>query len=162
LLQSENKYLEEFLMRPIPIFLFACFALGSFGLIACTPPGSAPEPQIVNDSLTALSDIQSAFQEQKSDFQVMQEGPIITVLADDTVGDRHQRFILRLKSNQTLLIAHNIDLAPRIPDPKVGEVLRFYGVYEWNDQGGVVHWTHHDPDGKHIDGWLEYRGKRYQ
>lgn len=149
-------------MRLIPIFVLACFALGSVGLIACTPPGAAAEPQPVNDSLTPLADIQAAFREQKNDVQVMQEGPIITVLTDDTAGDRHQRLILRLKSGQTLLIAHNIDLAPRIPSPKVGEVLRFYGVYEWNDEGGVVHWTHRDPDGKHIDGWLEYRGARYQ
>jgi len=26
----------------------------------------------------------------------------------------------------------------------------------------VIHWTHHDPQGKHINGWLKYQGKMYQ
>ena len=38
----------------------------------------------------------------------------------------------------------------------------FSGVYEWNGEGGVVHWTHHDPDGSHTPGWLEHAGLRYQ
>jgi hypothetical protein len=61
-----------------------------------------------------------------------------------------------------LLIAHNTDLAPRIPNLKTGEQLFFYGDYEWNENGGVVHWTHHDQDGRHVDGWLKYHGKIYQ
>ena len=69
--------------------------------------------------------------------------------------------IVRLGNDQTLLITHNIDLAPRVPNPIKGKILRFYGEYEWNDEGGVIHWTHTDPDGEHIDGWLEYEGIRY-
>jgi hypothetical protein len=117
-------------------------------------PGGASE-------LTPLSVIADAFKNQQSDLQVLQEGVIIAVLSDDLEGDRHQRMIVRLGNDQTLLIAHNIDLAPRVPDPKVGKTLRFYGEYEWNDQGGVIHWTHGDPGSKHIAGWLEYEGKRY-
>jgi hypothetical protein len=40
------------------------------------------------------------------------QGTVITVLTDDNDGSRHQRFILKLRSGQTLLIAHNIDIAP--------------------------------------------------
>ena len=83
------------------------------------------------------------------------------VLPDDRKGSRHQRFILTLDSGQTVLIAHNIDLAPRVPELKRGDVVQFKGEYEWNERGGVVHWTHHDPNGKHAPGWLRREGQRY-
>jgi len=73
-------------------------------------------------------------------------------------GDRHQRFILRLSSGQTLLIVHNLDLAPRAPVER-GSRATVRGEYEWNEQGGVIHWTHHDPDGRRPGGWIRV-GKR--
>ena len=99
---------------------------------------------------------------QHSGRQVQGQGRVSRILADDNDGSRHQRFILTLASGQTLLIAHNIDLAPRIPALEVGDTVAFYGEYEWNDKGGVVHWTHHDPRGRHAGGWLEHGGKRYE
>jgi N-acetylneuraminic acid mutarotase len=99
---------------------------------------------------------------QTSNLQVEGQGKVSKILADDTVGDRHQRFILRLNTGQTLLVAHNINIAPRISNLKTGDTVSFYGEYEWNDQGGVLHWTHHDPDNQHIDGWLRHAGNIYQ
>ena len=84
------------------------------------------------------------------------------VLADDNEGSRHQRLIVELASGHTLLIAHNIDLAPRVAGVRSGDTLIFRGEYEWNQQGGVIHWTHHDPQGRHPDGWLRHRGRTYQ
>jgi hypothetical protein len=83
-------------------------------------------------------------------------------LSDDLDGSRHQRFILKLASGQTVLISHNMDLAPRIDSLRKGDMVEFYGEYEWNPKGGVVHWTHHDPNGRHVAGWLKHRGKTYQ
>ena len=94
--------------------------------------------------------------------QVEGSGMVLRVLSDDNKGSRHQRFILELRSGRTVLVAHNIDLAPRIPGLESGDSVSFFGEYESNDQGGVIHWTHHDPQGRHIDGWLEHRGQRYQ
>ena len=112
--------------------------------------------------LTSLKTLEAAFQNKESNIQVLQEGKVVKVLSDDNYGSRHQRFLLQLASGQTLLIAHNIDLSPALADLKVGDRVRFYGEYEWNKQGGVVHWTHRDPQRRHIDGWLEHNGKRYQ
>lgn len=105
---------------------------------------------------------ETAFEQGISGRQVSGSGEVIRILPDDNDGSRHQRFILRMASGQTLLIAHNIDLAPRISDLRKGDRVEFYGVYEWNDRGGVIHWTHHDPQGVHIPGWLKHEGRTYQ
>ena len=89
-------------------------------------------------------------------------GTVVRILPDDNDGSRHQRFILRLASGRTLLIAHNIDLAPRIPGIRAGDTVEFHGEFRSNPQGGVIHWTHHDPQGRHPGGWLRHRGKTYQ
>lgn len=110
-------------------------------------------------------DIIAAFENKQSDVQVKGCGTVIKVLADDNKGSRHQKFLLALNGvipEHTLLVAHNIDLAPRVPDLKQGSELMFYGEYEYNTQGGVIHWTHHDPASRHQDGWIQSQGERYQ
>ncbi len=106
--------------------------------------------------------VKHAFDNRISNVQVGGTGRVVKILSDDTKGRRHQRFIVRLQSGQTLLIAHNIDLAPRIDALNVGDHIQFYGEYEWNSEGGVIHWTHHDPDGHHKSGWLRHDGQLYQ
>jgi ABC-type glycerol-3-phosphate transport system substrate-binding protein len=103
-----------------------------------------------------------AFDERARDLQVEGAGKVARVLEDDVEGGRHQRFIVRLTSGQTLLIAHNIDVAPRVEDLRVGDTVEFRGVYEWSEKGGTVHWTHHDPDGAHAPGWLRHEGQTYE
>jgi cold shock CspA family protein len=120
-----------------------------------------PNPTLSDSrTRTASTDaIGNAFRSSTSGVQVADTGLIVRVLPDDSVGARHQRFILRLASGQTLLIAHNIDIAPRLSDLNVGDSVEFKGEYEWNAQGGVIHWTHHDPQGKHAAGWLKHNGQ---
>ena len=103
-----------------------------------------------------------AFSIQENHSQISGQGIVIRLLPDDNNGSRHQKFIIKLPSGQTLLIAHNIDLAPKINALREGDAIQFYGEYEWNEKGGVVHWTHRDPKGAHQAGWLEHQGKRYQ
>ncbi|EML5171558.1 DUF3465 domain-containing protein [Vibrio vulnificus] len=106
--------------------------------------------------------LQQAYQSQQSDLQVQGFGQVVKVLPDDNDGSRHQKFILKLNSGQTLLVAHNIDLAPRIPNLKIGDSVEFYGEYEWNKKGGVLHWTHKDPQNRHAHGWLKHNGQVYE
>lgn len=94
--------------------------------------------------------------------QMCDSGNVTRLLSDDNTGSRHQRFIIKLSSGQTLLIAHNIDLAPKIYSLQKGGIVKFCGEYETNFKGGVVHWTHHDPRKHHVGGWLEYNGRRYE
>ena len=103
-----------------------------------------------------------AFARRESNVQVEGEGTVIRVLSDDVNRPRHQRFIVRLASGQTLLITHNIDIAPRIAGLEAGDRVRFYGEYVWNAKGGVIHWTHHDPQGRHVSGWIVHNGRTYK
>ena len=125
------------------------------------------EPSSIIQTETQLSTddsqkILQAFQQQQSNVQVQASGRVLAVLADDHEGSRHQKFILSLPNGLTVLVAHNIDLAPRIDHLQKGDVVEFYGEYEYNPKGGVIHWTHHDPQRQHLDGWLKYQGRTYQ
>jgi hypothetical protein len=113
-------------------------------------------------SLVQAASIKSAYENHQSDVQVKGSGIVVRILSDDNKGSHHQKFILKLSSGQTILIAHNIDLAPRINSISRGDQVQFHGEYEWNKKGGVVHWTHHDPKGHHTGGWLKHNGSTYQ
>ena len=140
-------------------------------LFACAVLINGQNGPAVNEASASISEksvreydsiIASAFSNHESNQQVYGQGAVSRVLPDDNIGSRHQRFILKLASGQTLLIAHNIDLAPRISSLRKGDTVQFYGEYEWSLKGGVIHWTHRDPKGVHAAGWLQYKGKKYQ
>lgn len=126
--------------------------------------GHIPEPVTSTAVRIAGSDatLLAAYEGRRSDVQVRGDGEVVRVLSDDNDGSRHQRFILRTGSGQTVLIAHNIDLAPRVENLRIGDRVEFNGEYEWNQQGGVIHWTHHDPKGWHEGGWIKHRGRTYE
>ncbi|SDH03478.1 Protein of unknown function [Pseudomonas benzenivorans] len=143
----------------IAVLLLAALAYALVQARGLSIPGFSASPPATSDSSAVLA---QAYVNRQSDIQVEGVGIVVKVLADDRDGSRHQRFILRLANGQTLLVAHNIDLAPRIHELKAGDDLGFYGEYEWNAQGGVIHWTHHDPGGRHVAGWLKHGGRIYQ
>jgi hypothetical protein len=136
------------------------FGLGQTG--AFRQVTNTPATQSRTTLTGQVDKLHSAFAERKSGIQVTGTGIATRLLADDVEGSRHQRFILTLTSGQTLLIAHNIDLAPRLNSLRRGDAVEFNGVYEWNAKGGVVHWTHRDPTGHHQAGWLKHAGHIYQ
>ena len=127
-------------------------------------PASPVSVASSQSSVPADSDavLAQLFATQQSNVQVQGQGTVIRLLADDNEGSRHQRFILQLASGQTLLVAHNIDIAPRLDGLAVGDTVSFNGEYVYSAEGGTIHWTHHDPSGKHVTGWLLWQGKKYQ
>jgi hypothetical protein len=112
--------------------------------------------------LTPISEVEYAFANKLSDINVTVKGTVYRILSDDLEGDKHQRFIIEMKNGQTLLIVHNIDLAPRVYGIKVNAVVFVRGDYIWNDDGGLIHWTHLDPQGVHDNGWIYFNGTRYE
>lgn len=105
--------------------------------------------------------IEKAFRAKRSKVWVEDEGEIVHLLPDDRIAPRHQLCLVELASGHTIKISHNVDLAPQVPWRK-GDSLAFRGRFEWNDKGGVVHWTHHDPRGRKKGGWLRHEGKTYK
>ncbi|MHB1091383.1 DUF3465 domain-containing protein [Thiobacillus sp.] len=130
-----------------------------------TPGGHEATPShAVSEARQGDSDaiLENAFVHRIGSLQVSGQGTVVKLLPDDASGGRHQRFILRLASGHTLLVAHNIDLAARVESLQMGDTVAFYGEYEWNPKGGVIHWTHHDPQGRHAAGWIKHGGQIYQ
>lgn len=123
---------------------------------------TANTPESQSRALKNNPELQAAFDEKESNLWLVGSGEIIKLLPDDNKGSRHQRFLVKVNLTQTVLIAHNIDLAERVANLKPGDMIQFYGEYEWNEKGGVVHWTHHDPAGKKTDGWIKHNDIMYQ
>lgn len=152
------------LKRAIPnVMALAAVAIAP---IACAFT-STPVDQSIAQSSSAVAQaseqaILDAYAQGASNVMVEADGQVDRLLSDDLEGSRHQRFIVRLPSGHTVLISYNIDIAPRIDALRQGDTVRFHGEYEWNSQGGVVHWTHHDPNGSHPGGWIEHQGQRYE
>jgi hypothetical protein len=113
-------------------------------------------------STTDNTSVEQAFLNKQESVQVSGNGTVVKLLPDDLKGARHQKFILKISKNLTILIAHNIDLAPKIKTLKKGDLVLFTGEYEYNNRGGLVHWTHHDPGKRHPEGWLKHNGKTYK
>lgn len=138
------------------------FTLYIIILLLFTACGSVKEKKSNTNSYTQLSTIDTWVTNQTSNQQIFQEGTIYKILQDDYEGSRHQKFIVKLSNSKTLLIAHNIDLSTKISDLKNNDKIIFKGEYEWNKKGGVVHWTHKDPNHKHADGYLIHNGTKYE
>lgn len=106
--------------------------------------------------------IAELFRNKQSDTWVEAAGTIKKMLPDDTDGDKHQRFIVKLSTNIEILIAHNIDTSPRVPASE-GDLISFRGEYEWTEKGGTVHFTHAPKFARKTPGgWIDYKGKRYE
>ncbi len=117
---------------------------------------STSNPQAYSSTLT------NAINNKKSDVIVQTKATVIKILKDDLEGHKHQKFIVKIPTGQTILVAHNIDLAPRIPNLKKGSHIELKGEYEWNNKGGIIHWTHDDPNNHHTHGWIKFNNKLYK
>jgi len=129
--------------------------------------GLAKIPQVLayqpNVSSCTSKNIYQVIQHKQSGAQVGGSGTVVHILSDDNKGSRHQRFILKIDRGNTLLFAHNIDLAEKLQGLKKGDKVAFCGEYQSNQRGGVVHWTHRAPStSHHFSGWLKWQGKIYQ
>lgn len=169
--------MSAILPRPLSV---VCLILAAWSLTACRPVADSPNRIVQQHRGSAIENrpgessnglvtqdpgtqqIAQHFAARRSNVLVSATGTVDRVLADDLEPPRHQKFVVRLANNQTVLISHNIDLAPRINNLRLGTSVSFSGEYEWNEKGGVVHWTHHDPGGRRDGGWIHYEGFLYR
>jgi len=132
-------------------------ALGAYVRWAVAPPPAAG-PAVERGS----SSVEKAFANHSTGVEVCGSGTVIAILRDDDEGSRHQRLVLRIDSGTTVLISHNIDIAPRVSPLRTGDRIAFCGEYVWNPKGGLIHWTHHDPTGQRSGGWLKHDGETFR
>ncbi len=157
------------------LLLLSAIAATTYGLLGQRQSDTGDQSETAGSEAVTLREERAAsrggtddaaidriFADRAEGVQIEGRGKVVKVLHDDNEGSRHQRFLLRIPSGLTLLVAHNIDLAPRIHDLREGDTIEFYGVYEWTEKGGLVHWTHHDPAGRHAAGWLKRNDTTYQ
>jgi len=131
---------------------------------ARSPARSSTRDSPRESTRSSASVIPELFRNQQSDTIVECSGEVVHILPDDNHdldgSGRHQQFLVDVGEDVTIKIAHNLKFG-RAPVEK-GDHVTFKGEYEYNDRGGCIHWTHHDPAGRHEDGWLEHNGTRYE
>jgi hypothetical protein len=119
----------------------------------------------LSPAATAAADnaaVKAAFDRHAEKVELTASGAIDRLLSDqDGPSGPHERFIVRLPDvGMTVLVEHNLSIAPRVP-VIVGETVVVHGEYVWNAQGGLLHFTHHDPARSHEGGYILYGGRRY-
>ncbi len=82
------------------------------------------------------------------------------------VGSRsgtHELFFVRSDDGINLEVADNVSIAARCPVAP-GDRIEIRGEFarSYADGSPLVHWTHHDPSHRHVDGFIDFGGRRYQ
>jgi len=146
------------------LLVFLAWKYGQYGGVSENRPANPPALQEESCPGAELTDRQTAERlgEGAAHAPVYGHGEVVKILPDDNQGTRHQRFLLRVAPQLVVLVAHNTDIAPRLDSLATGDRLSFCGEYIWNNKGGVLHWTHHDPAGRRPGGWLRSQGKLYR
>lgn len=77
-----------------------------------------------------------------------------------TSGREHEAFDVATPCGP-LEVVDNVDIAPSVP-VRPGDRIDVRGEMV-HDRGRppIVHWTHHDPQGRHEDGFIRLRGRVY-
>ena len=76
----------------------------------------------------------------------------------DSRSGEHEGFLIEASGN-VYKVEDNADITGPIPLHR-GDTVSLLGQFECNDN--VIHWTHHDPRGRHPAGYIEVNGTRYQ
>lgn len=106
------------------------------------------------------TEFEKAYKAHSKKVELSVQGTVAKILADDTKGSQHQKFIIKI-NNRHVLVANNLDIGRKVP-VKVGDEVTIKGEYIWNEKGGVLHWTHRDPHKEHPDGFIYHKGKLYK
>ena len=73
----------------------------------------------------------------------------------------HEQFDVRRADGVQFRVIDNVDLAPRVPVAPGDRVTVRGELVTREGAPPIVHWTHHDPRGRHQDGFIEWSGRLY-
>ncbi len=135
------------------------------GMFGGSPPVPAQpisaDTQSFSAARTKDGDLIALQTQRANGVNVVVTARVKRLLPDDRQGNPHQRFLLDLSNGTTVLVAHNIDLAPYVPLHE-NDVVTICGEYIWNDRGGVIHYTHRATNYRHKGGYIDYNRQVYQ
>lgn len=124
----------------------------SVGLLVALCACSVPQPD-------TLAQAQAQCRKGGAYDEVALDATIVRVLGmRESRSGLHEGFLIR-SSGSTILVEDNADITGPIPLQR-GERIRLQGQFECDDS--VIHWTHRDPSGRHIAGYVEANGKYYR
>jgi len=121
--------------------------------------GCASHPETPDNKLVC-----QIYAGQGSKQEVLAQGNVATLLGTSNgPSGEHEGFILKLTGDCDLAVRveTNVDITGPVPLHE-GEDAIVKGEYEYTAMGGVIHWTHHDPAGRHVDGYVQADNKVYQ
>jgi len=95
--------------------------------------------------------------------EVRERGVVTRVLGQhQSTSGTHEGFLFAIPmrgARTQLRVEDNADITGPVPLHR-GEPIEVQGQLECNDL--VIHWTHHDPRGHHIAGYIAVNGHIYQ
>jgi hypothetical protein len=111
------------------------------------------------------AEIYAAWQQHRSPVEVSANGTIVKVLGiRGGRSGRHEGFLVHLSGNEahdlTIRVEDNVDLTGPIP-LHAGDAVELRGEYIFDPRGGILHYTHRDPRGRHPSGYVRVNGRMY-
>jgi hypothetical protein len=113
----------------------------------------------------ANADVYDAWRAHRSYVQVTASGSVARVLGTRLgPAGEHEGFLLHLSGAEgrglTVRVEDNTDLTGPIP-LQAGEDAIVSGEYIYDPRGGIIHYTHRDPRGRHPSGYVRVNGRLY-
>ncbi len=105
----------------------------------------------------------AAYSSARSHVEVVADGSVTRLLGvQPGRTSPHEGFLLQLGSgcNLVVRVEANTDFTGPIPLTR-GQRVLVKGEYEYYPLGGVIHWTHRDPRGRHEGGYIATDGRTY-
>jgi len=132
----------------------AFLALAALASAGCDPTASGPIDNRV---------VCNAYAQHGSHVEVDAAGTVTRTLGTQPgVRSPHTGFVVRIEPcDITVRVEANTDFTGVVP-VRAGDAVAMRGEYEYYARGGVIHWTHRDPRGRHPDGYVRVGGKIYQ
>ncbi len=109
--------------------------------------------------------VYDAWRAHRSYVEVTASGSVAHVLGTRLgPSGMHQGFLLHLTGAQggglTVRVEDNTDLTGPIP-MRAGDAAVVRGEYIYDPRGGIIHYTHRDPRGRHPSGYVQVEGRLY-
>jgi len=125
--------------------------------------GCAPSGQAGSDAGNAA--VYQSWAQQRSKVEVTASGSVAKVLGTRRgPSGVHTGFLLHLRGAEgrglTVRVEDNVDLTGQIPI-RAGDDVEVRGEYIYDPRGGLIHYTHRDPRGRHAGGYVRIGNRMY-